>query len=99
MHYDLQNIHMKINKNLTISSIVVSLVCLTLISAYAQPQGPRPATVEVATVTSQKLGASINIPANVISKQYAWLSAETTGKIMSIKARGSKVKKLSLIHI
>jgi len=68
-------------------------------SSTAQQQGMRPATVEVAEVQSQKLAPTTDIPGNIISKHHGWLSAETTGRITSIVARGKSVKKGDVVAV
>lgn len=68
------------------------LVSALSLSALAQEWKMPPSPVEVATVEKVSLAASTNIPANVVSQHYGWLSAETTGRIRSIKAIGTQVK-------
>lgn len=68
------------------------LVPALLLPALAQEWEMPPSPVEVARVENISLAASINIPANVISQNYGWLSAETTGRVKSIKAIGTQVK-------
>lgn len=62
-------------------------------SSIAQERRMPPATVEVAQVENTQLATSTKIPGTVSSQQYAWHSAETTGKILSLKAIGTTVKK------
>lgn len=74
---------------------IISLILLSsilTIGLHAQEWKMPPAPVEVAAVEKTSLAPGINIPANVISQHYGWLSAETTGKIKSIKAIGTPVK-------
>lgn len=58
-----------------------------------------PATVEIAKVESINLALTTDVPANVISKNYAWLSAETNGKVRSIAKIGTQVKKGDVVSV
>lgn len=80
------------------TKIFTYLILLILASSMtAQEWQAPPAPVEVGLVENTRLASSINVPANVVSKAYAWLSAETTGKLLSIREIGSLVKKGDVI--
>ncbi len=63
----------------------------------AQEWSMPPAVVEIAQVEKTNLALSVDIPANIVSQDYAWFSAETTGKIRTIVDIGTKVKKGTII--
>jgi RND family efflux transporter MFP subunit len=82
------------------SKIITFLILLiSAATMTAQEWQAPPAPVEVGTVENTRLASSVNIPANVMSKSYAWLSAETTGKLFSILDIGTPVKKGDVIAV
>ena len=76
----------------TKSVFLTIFIFILTIKNFAQEWSMPPAPVEVALAENTNLAANINIPANIISQHYGWLSAETTGRIKSIKAIGTIVK-------
>ena len=80
-----------------LSSLIIFYLLFLNAPIIAQEWAMSPAVVEVADVENINLALSTNIPANIVSKDYAWFSAETTGKLRSIVAIGSEVKKGDII--
>lgn len=85
-------------KKYLIKLLSISLLLITSNISAQEWQMP-PATVEVALVESINLALTTDVPANVISKNYAWLSAETNGKVRSIAKIGTKVKKGDVVSV
>ncbi len=80
-------------------AIFLSFLFFVSISLLAQEWSMPPAVVEVAQVERTSLALTIDLPANIVSKDYAWFSAETTGRVKSLKEIGTKVKKDDVIAV
>lgn len=81
------------------NAFIFSSVFFTSSTLLAQEWSMPPAVVEIAQVENTKLALTIDIPANIVSKDYAWFSAETTGKVKSLNEIGTKVKSGDVIAV
>jgi len=85
-------------KNIFLKITSLSLLLVSNNITAQEWQAP-PATVELAEVKNIMLALSTEVPANIISENYAWLSAETTGRILSIVDIGTQVKKGDIVAV
>jgi len=82
---------------LFITSSLTLAILLISHKVNAQEWQRPPAVVEIAEVKNSDLALTTNIAGNIVSKNFAWFSAETTGKLRTIKTIGSKVDKGDII--